>query len=494
MANVYIDNSKIIPAPFYAISHDINRSGAGNIISCSYSITLTGSLIANKGSPSSTGAFGVDTNEAIFSSEDRFGSLLEKQKALRKLCLIEPDSENAKNVTIVHVDDTTGLETEKTIEFNYYVSNIDFEPSTTTDISNYTISFSASDIKFGGESINPTEESFKDFNLRSVNDSFSVDWSNDYDNTITVTRSVNAQSFKVYSADLTEESGLTESFEYARSWVNSRFDGDVRDSPSLGGYPILSLPAGYVYVNSQVSEQFDKLDGSYGITVRWLYAPNITNNTYCSDDYSINKNQIYASGKTSYKISGTIKGYQSATRTTTASTAAKNYFETLTNSTFKNRINAAFNVAVIDLLGPIVNNYVYSPFTGTVTYDLEFQEKASDLPSCFTDVEISMSSNEDERVIAEIAIPGRALGPIIQDIQTKQSVKRSINAIFSIATGITTFSSMPGLKTSGLNYIESVNGIPAGTENSSFWKTSFSHNLDLKQGKYSISVTYVEDN
>jgi hypothetical protein len=206
--------------------------------------------------------------------------------------------------------------------------------------------------------------------LRSVNDSFSVDWSNDYDNTITVTRSVNAQSFKVYSADLTEESGLTESFEYARSWVNSRFDGDVRDSPSLGGYPILSLPASYVYVNSQVSEQFDKLDGSYGITVRWLYAPNITNNTYCSDDYSINKNQIYASGKTSYKISGTIKGYQSATRTTTASTAAKNYFETLTNSTFKNRINAAFNVAVIDLLGPIVNNYVYSPFTGTVTYDL----------------------------------------------------------------------------------------------------------------------------
>ena len=496
MANVYIDNKKIIPAPFYAISHDINRSGGGEIISCVYSVNLTGSLIANKGSPNSTGGFGADIDEAIFSSEDRFASLLQKQKALRSVCLTEADANNAKSVIIRHVDDTTGLETDNRIEFNYFVSNIEFEPSTTTDISNYTISFFANDIKYNGQSINPAPTGFRDYNLKSANDNFSVEWANDYDNTVTVTRTVNAQSAKHYTGDVAGDVTAASGFAYAKEWVKSKFPNDIRSGPSsaLGSIPVYSLPNGYIYVNSQVSEQFDKLEGSYGITVRWLYAPDTNNSTYCSDDYSVNKSEISASSKRSYKISGTIKGYQTATRSVTAANAAKNYFDTLTNATFKNRINAAFGVSTNDLKGPTVNNYTYSPFAGTVNYDLEFYELTTDLPSCFVDVEISMTENKDERVIAEIPIPGRSAGPIIQDIKTKQAVKRTINATFTVSTGIVDFTYLTGLKASGMDYIDDVSGIPSGTENTNFWKTGFSHSLDLKQGKYNISVAYVEDN
>jgi len=496
MANVYIDGKKIIPAPFYAISHDINRSGGGEIISCSYSINLTGSLIANKGSPNSTGVFGVDSNEAIFSSEDRFASLLVKQKALREVCLTEAAANNAKSVIIQHVDDVTELETDNKIEFNYFVSNIEFEPSTTTDISNYTISFFANDIKYNGQSINPAATGFRDYNLRSASDNFSVDWSNDYDDTVTITRSVSAQSSKQYTDDVVGDVSAASGFLYAKEWVKSRFPTDIRSGPSsaLGSIPLLSLPAGHIYVNSQVSEQFDKLDGNYGVTVKWLYAPNTNASTYCSDDYSVNKNEIFSSAKKSYKISGTIKGYQTNTRSTTAANAAKNYFETLNNTTFKNRINAAFGVSTNNLKGPTVNNYTYNAFAGTVTYDLEFYELITDLPTCFIDVDISMTENRDERVIAEIAVPGRSSGPIIQDIKTKQSVKRTINANFVLGSGITDFTYMPGLKASGLDYIADVAGIPSGSENTNFWKTSFSHNLDLKQGKYNITVSYVEDN
>ena len=105
-----------------------------------------------------------------------------------------------------------------------------------------------------------------------------------------------------------------------------------------------------------------------------------------------------------------------------------------------------------------------------------------------------MTENKDERVIAEIPIPGRSAGPIIQDIKTKQAVKRTINATFTVSTGIVDFTYLTGLKASGMDYIDDVSGIPSGTENTNFWKTGFSHSLDLKQGKYNISVTYVEDN
>ena len=79
MANVYINNNKLIPAPFYGISHEINRSGDGDILSCSYSIVLTGSIVCNRGSPDSTGTFGTDSDEtaSIFSSPDRFKSMLQ---------------------------------------------------------------------------------------------------------------------------------------------------------------------------------------------------------------------------------------------------------------------------------------------------------------------------------------------------------------------------------------------------------------------------------
>jgi hypothetical protein len=114
------------------------------------------------------------------------------------------------------------------------------------------------------------------------------------------------------------------------------------------------------------------------------------------------------------------------------------------------------------------------------------------LPSAFADVDVTVAKNQNERVVAEIGIPGRAAGPIIQDIKTKQTQKRSVNASFLLSASGANFSIMEALRGSGIGYLSAIGAIPTGTENTQFWQTGFSHNLDISNGKYSIDANFTE--
>ena len=78
----------LIPAPFISINKTFDKQGDGEIIGARYSITLTGFLVADRGSPNKDGAFitnGVDVITALANSEDWYQSLQKKQKALSNL-------------------------------------------------------------------------------------------------------------------------------------------------------------------------------------------------------------------------------------------------------------------------------------------------------------------------------------------------------------------------------------------------------------------------
>ena len=86
----------LIPAPFISINKTFDKQGDGEIIGSNYSITLTGTLLADRGSPTSTGGFianGVDALEDLDSDGDVndepehkwYKSLQNKQKALMNL-------------------------------------------------------------------------------------------------------------------------------------------------------------------------------------------------------------------------------------------------------------------------------------------------------------------------------------------------------------------------------------------------------------------------
>jgi hypothetical protein len=507
MANVYINGKRIVPAPLYAISHDITRTNGGVIISCVYSISLTGSILANRGYPSSTGAFSTSTSDgldldessSIRTQQQRFKSLLNKQLALKQEILLE-GSGYGENRTVQIINTTGGPngQTNDKIEFNYFTSNIEFEPSTTTDISNYTITLQANDVRLNNRSINPASGSFQDYYLRSASDTMSVQASNDYDNTYTVTRSVKAQGYKLYDSDVAGSTVGTSGWASARAWVKSQFGTDIRSAPTLGQtgeFPVITLPTSYEYVNATVSEDVDRLGGEYGITISWTYAPKNTSGVYySSDDYTISHTKTNIGSKNLFKISGVVKGYQDNTRAKKAYEVAKLYFDESVNisANLSNRIANKLGVESSSIKGPVSSVITHNEFGGSINYDFDFYQRPTGLPAAFSDVDVTMSKNNNERIIAEIGIPGRTAGPIIQDIKTKQAKKRSVNASFLLGVSGYDFSIIEDLRSSGLTYLNDIKATPTGTENTHFWMTGFSHNLDISNGKYSIDANYTE--
>ena len=506
MANVYIDGKRIVPAPFYSISHDINRTNGGIIISCLYTISLTGTILANRGYPTSTGGFVSSTSDlldltesSVSTQQARFKSLLNKQKALKELVLNEGTGfyDTSQTVQIINTTGGSNGQTSDKIEFNYFSSNIEFEPSTLTDTSNYVITFLANDVRLNGSSVNPASGAFQDYYLRSASDTLSLQASNDYDDTYTITRSVKAQGYKSYNADVSGSLSATSGWTTAREWVKAQFGADVRSAPTvaqLGSFPIITLPANYAYVNATISEDTDKLGGDYGLTVSWTYAPKNTSGAYySSDEYTTSQNITNIGTKKTYKISGTIKGYQNNNRSKKSYEVAKLYFDqTINSAELISRISNRFGVNSSDVKGPSAYGVTYNDFGGTISYDYDFYQIPSGLPNCFVDVDVTVTKNEDERVVAEVGIPGRASGPIIQDIKTKQSQKRSVNASFITSSGNVGFGAMAGLKSSGMTYLANISATPTGTQNTQYWMTGFSHNYDISNGKYSMDINYTE--
>jgi hypothetical protein len=73
----------IIPAPIVNISKSYGRTGSQQKVGSVFNITLTGSVIPDKGSPNSSGVFSDSpTDEAL---TDNMGQIMLKQEHLRQL-------------------------------------------------------------------------------------------------------------------------------------------------------------------------------------------------------------------------------------------------------------------------------------------------------------------------------------------------------------------------------------------------------------------------
>src|ERR1051325_5785358 len=83
------NSKRIIPAPFIQYSKVYDTSEDGRKIGSRFQITVTGKILADRGSPKSDGSFwnvsGYPPNETISSQDVVLGMLLRKQEALRTL-------------------------------------------------------------------------------------------------------------------------------------------------------------------------------------------------------------------------------------------------------------------------------------------------------------------------------------------------------------------------------------------------------------------------
>jgi len=515
MAIVLYNGKYITPAPLYSISENFTRTSDGTVLSSQFEITLNGTLLPDRGSPGPTGGFfttfatanAVDTS--INTDDKRFGSLVKKQRALRDLFTISPgEPETGKTVTpnaieyLLEIKTNDGTTT--VLKCKPQIASVSFADSIHVIKTDYTINIVTNEILIDGFTpANPTFSQFGGFNLKSASDSISVSSDNDFENSYTVNRNVSAQSYKAFATE-NAATGNYAPFIQAKRWVKDR----VAETGLVNEITLYSLYApstGYEYAGHQTSEQMDQIGGSYSIQQSWRFIKTSTSGV--QDDFNI----TMTSRASSPTYIGTANGYDKVFRVAGAikgiAPGAAGYAKS--KAYFENII-AANNFAILktritetgSLTNPYItgSSYIYGPYgmtisenrrSGTVNYEAEFKEKTVSLTNTpFIDFDVNVSQNTKENFVAEIPVPGRTTGPVIQDIKTTNTTKRNISASFVVGTGTKAdFDDVEKYRNSAKTLLTTLNVYPSTTQGEGFWVTSFNESLDIFKGTYSFNAT-----
>lgn len=519
MAIVLYDNKYIYPAPAYSMSETFNRTSDGTVLSSQFEITFNGTLLPDRGSPNATGGFATTLSAAsavdstINTDDKRFGALVKKQRALRDIFTVsgEPDvgTVSGTNPSEKLLEIKTNDGTTTVMKVKPQIVNVSFVDSTHVVKTDYTITVLANEVLIDGfNPANPTFSQFDGYNLRSASDTVSVNYEGDFDETYTVTRNISAQAYKAFD---TEQVGGGSNANYApfvraKSWVNSR-KNDSNPGSAINNYSLYAPSSSYSYLGAVTSEQADQLNGSYSLQQTWKYVKTAISGVI--DDYSVSLSgrsgsSVMSSGQGFEKIitvNGTLKGLAPGEAGFSAASAA---LATLTNNNYsviKGRISASASpnwlngyVASTKIFGPYSSTISENRRSSSINYSFEFKEKALDISTngSFYDYDISVSETRKENVIAEIPIPGRSTGPIIQNINTTNTVKRTINSSFVLKSGVDgDFSSKATYRSNAKSIMTTANVWPTGTQGTDFWVTSFAESLDVNRGIYSINATVV---
>ena len=84
-ANGAAGASHLIPTPFVSVGKTFDKSGSGEILGVRYAITLTGTIVYDRGSPNSSGNFSSSDATETIAANAEYASIQAKQKAIMNL-------------------------------------------------------------------------------------------------------------------------------------------------------------------------------------------------------------------------------------------------------------------------------------------------------------------------------------------------------------------------------------------------------------------------
>lgn len=253
---------RVIPAPLVTVNKNYTRNPDGGKVGTVYSLTLQGTILPFKGSPSgnysSLGtAFwtlgGYPPDESFASGNEDFNHILRKQEALRWL----------------FNEDGGSLEWQPSggqpvVKCNPRVLSIDFENGVWADRSDYTIQLEANWIFINGTT--DVEDTSSQELLSSSSDSWTfeeVQGSNAEQ--YNITHEVTAQGILGFDETGANYEGK-EAWEHAKDHVDSIATGSVDPAALFAAIGTSGTNAG----NFVRVVRIDKNGGSYSVTEQWL--------------------------------------------------------------------------------------------------------------------------------------------------------------------------------------------------------------------------------
>lgn len=486
---------QITPAPLVSVSTQILKNGAGEPFGVSYAITLTGTVLDNKGSPYAFygpnnilygfvggGSPTVDGPYGAFSTAssatqqlvprgESLTAVMSKQSALRALFATDGQK-------LAITDWNTG---DPNFVCYPRVISVDFQEGAYVERADYTITLEADTLLFGeGEPTSSVENEgsliasdgvaragiTESQLLASLSGAFIADFSEDWaievdeaqgesvelPRSYRVTHNINATGKTHFGPPPTPTSSPIKykAWEQAKKFVQHRLSENATEYPNIMGKigsGTVNLVNTYRGFNHTRTENLSESAGTYSVSETWLIASGTAYENFNLSISSSTDNPFVnvsidgnIKGLTEYSPSGfggndsntNNGGSNPATPPNGAYDNALGKYNQITNngqfgltSDVYKRANNTVAVALNSQ--PKSVSLGANQYTGEITYNLQFDNRPTNIISGVLAESISVNDTYPGDVFAILPVIGRKTGPILQYIGGRTEYKRDIS-------------------------------------------------------------------
>jgi len=315
---------------------------------------------------------------------------------------------------------------------------------------------------------------------------------------VRITHAISAVGKKHYTSGTLDK----EAWEQAREYIVPRlgYNGSY-----LGASGVLNISSGNFTAFNHVRQNVvDISAGSYSVTENWI-AINPSGSGVAGralEDFTVDVRKGIESDITTVSIQGSIQGLETRSYGTnpgdftiseTKYAAASGYWAAINTTRIYPRAQLFAGSGLTRPINTTPASRVvgHNPVNGLITYSYEYNDRPSNCITGAITESIMVTDNNPTDVFAEIGIPGRSAGPILQDMGTITSAKRevSIEAIMAPATGCASVSGLfiNNPRTQVATIINLFSGDLTSTHTQVF-KHADSETWDVKTGRYTRQV------
>jgi len=477
---------QITPAPLVSVSTQILKNGAGEPFGVSYAITLTGTVLDNKGSPyafygpSNTlynfvggGSPTVDGPYGAFSTAssatqqlvprgESLTAVMSKQSALRALFATDGQK-------LAITDWNTG---DPNFVCYPRVISVDFQEGAYVERADYTITLEADTLLFGeGDPTSSVENEgsliasdgvaragiTESQLLASLSGAFIADFSEDWaievdeaqgesvelPRSYRVTHNINATGKTHFGPPPTPGSSPIKykAWEQAKKFVQHRLSENATEYPNIMGKigsGTVNLVNTYRGFNHTRTENLSESAGTYSVSETWLIA---SGTAY--ENYNLSISSSTSAPFVSVSIDGNIKGlteyspsgFGGSDLNVGSSGAYDNAlikYRLISNNGFfgvgSDIYKRANNAVAVELNSqPKSISLGTNAYTGELTYNLEFDNRPTNIISGVLSEQISVNDTYPGDVFATIPVIGRSTGPVLQYLGSRTEYKRDVS-------------------------------------------------------------------
>lgn len=152
------------------------------------------------------------------------------------------------------------------------------------------------------------------------------------------------------------------------------------------------------------------------------------------EEYSVDRSESLDTSQTQITIQGTVQGLgvESTTKSQDRFNSASGAFFSTIESLIYTRAAQIIPSGACISATPITKTLGINPFNGTITYSRTFESRFKTTNNNVLKEDISVSFQFPADVIAEIPIPGKATGPILQSQETVTGRKKTLSINYTM--------------------------------------------------------------